>query len=232
MRPYRPVWQTTVGANYRLFWLHDPACEESENLAAASSGASRELVGWAANAVMVEVAAGLVGIDLWIEVVDEAPGVDDLADLQRDGRLEFPGGLLSVLYSLDETFQRGVALSSGPDTYGVRVGGCGRARDGRMRDEGVEPGAYADIDAIVEALAEWSATGSFSGRRHPNRAGSTTTKMSALGRHNLPVAQVTGSPATAVFLSSGLSVSHLDICHSYGAEDSSNFTPRSRRAAV
>ncbi len=55
---------------------------------------------------------------------------------------------------------------------------------------------------------------------------------SDLGSHDLPVTQTTGSLATAVFRSSGLSVNHLDICHSYGAEDSSNFTPRSRRAAV
>lgn len=56
-------------------------------------------------------------------------------------------------YSLDETFQRGVDLPSGPGTYGVRVCGYGRARARQLQDEGVEPGGYADIHAIVEALA-------------------------------------------------------------------------------
>ncbi|WP_320067661.1 hypothetical protein [Micromonospora sp. RTGN7] len=111
------------------------------------------MVGWAANAVMVDVATDLVRIDVQIEVFDEAPAVDDSADLLRDGQLEVPGGLISVLYSVDELFQRGVDLPAGPGTYGVRVCGYGRIGARQLREEGENPGGRADTDAIVEALA-------------------------------------------------------------------------------
>ena len=147
------AWHTRVSANYQMFGLHDPTCEESQNLATAMSGASRERVGWSANAVIVEVAADLVGIDVRIELFDDAPTADDSADLVRDGQFEVPGGLISVLYSADEAFQLGVDLPAGPGTYGVRVCGYGRTRAKKLREEGVNPGDHADTDAIVEALA-------------------------------------------------------------------------------
>ncbi|NBE83843.1 helix-turn-helix domain-containing protein [Micromonospora rubida] len=115
------VWHMVVGANYRMFGFHDPTCEESENLATAISAASREVVGWAANAVMVHVVTDLVGIDVRIEVFHEAPAPDDSADLLRDGQIEVPGGLISVLYSVDDKFQRGVDLPAGPGSTGC---GC------------------------------------------------------------------------------------------------------------
>ncbi|WP_433343665.1 hypothetical protein [Micromonospora sp. CA-111912] len=91
------VWHTVVSANYCMFGFHDPTCEESENFATAISAASRGVVGWAANAVMVDVVTDLVDIDVRIEVFDEAPAADASADLLRDGQIEVPGGLISVL---------------------------------------------------------------------------------------------------------------------------------------
>ncbi|WP_184995553.1 hypothetical protein [Actinoplanes digitatis] len=129
-----------------MFGMHDPSCEESDNFATAVSAASREVVGWAPNAVMVEVVCDLVRIGVQVEVLAGEPAADESADLLRDGRLEVPGGLLSVPQSADEAFQRGVDLPDGPGTYGVRVLGYGRARARRLRDEGVGP-------AIVGALA-------------------------------------------------------------------------------
>jgi hypothetical protein len=147
------VWHTSVSANYRMFGFHDPTCEESENFATAVSAASREVIGWAANAAMVEVVSDLVRIDVQVEVFDEEPAAADAADLVRDGRLEMPGGLISVPQSVDDVFQRGVDLPAGPGTYGVRVVGYGRTRARQLREEGVGTGGPADIDAIVEALA-------------------------------------------------------------------------------
>ncbi|MEU7908998.1 hypothetical protein [Actinoplanes sp. NPDC049118] len=102
---------------------------------------------------MVEVTTDLVRMQVQVEVFDEAPATDDAADLLRDGQLEMPGGVLSVLYSVDETFQRGVELPAGPGTYGVRVCGYGRTRARLLREQGAGPGGPEDIDAIAEALA-------------------------------------------------------------------------------
>ncbi|MET8152876.1 hypothetical protein ACIBSW_19820 [Actinoplanes sp. NPDC049668] len=136
-----------------MFGIHDPSCEESDNFATAVSAASREVVGWAANAVMVEVVCDRVRIGVQVEALAGEPAADQAAELLRDGRLEAPGGLVSVPQSVDEAFQRGVELPDGPGTYGVRVLGYGRARARRLRSEGAGPGGPADIDGIAAALA-------------------------------------------------------------------------------
>jgi hypothetical protein len=146
------AWDTTVSANYRMFGFHDPTCEESENFATAVAAASRDVVGWAANAAMVEVTTDLVRMQVQVEVFDDAPAMDDFADLLRDGQLEIPGGVFSIPYSVDETFQRGVELPAGPGTYGVRVCGYGRTRARQLRETGVGSAGPEDVDAVAEEL--------------------------------------------------------------------------------
>lgn len=148
------TWHTFVSTNYQMFWLHDPTCEESENLARAFSAASREVVGWATNAVAVEVAADKVGIDVRIELFDEAPNGDPAAELLRHGQIEIPGGSVSIPYSLDEAFQRGMELPNGPGTYGVLVFGYGRTKARRLQEQGVHAGGQADAEANVNAFEE------------------------------------------------------------------------------
>ena len=131
-----------VSANYRLYGLHDPTCEESENLAAAVAGASGDVVGWATNALLIEVVSDLVRIGVLVEVGEAAPATGDDADLVRDGRLEVPGGIVSVPQSVDDVFQRGVELPAGPGTYGVRVSGYGRTRARQLWQAG-------DFDALT-----------------------------------------------------------------------------------
>jgi hypothetical protein len=131
-----------VSANYRLYGLHDPTCEESANFGTAGAGASADIVGWASNAVLIEVVSDLVRIGVLVEVGDEAPAVDAAADLVRDGRLEVPGGVVSIPQSVDDVFQRGVELPAGPGTYGVHVSGYGRSRARQLWQAG-------DFDALT-----------------------------------------------------------------------------------
>ena len=146
------VWQTTVNATYQMFGLHDPTCEEMENFDAAVSAAIHDVVGWAPNAAMVQVTNDLVPIDVQVEVFDGTPPVDDSAELRRDGRLEVPGGMVSVPKSEEGQFRLGVDLPDGAGTYGVRVCGYGRARARRIREDGGGRGDAAEFDAMVESL--------------------------------------------------------------------------------
>jgi hypothetical protein len=100
------TWRTMVSANYRLYGLHDPTCEESDNFATAGAGASRDVVGWATNALLIEVVSDLARIGVQVEVGDEAPATDAAAELVKDGRLEMPGGIISIPQSVDDVFQR------------------------------------------------------------------------------------------------------------------------------
>ncbi len=134
--------RTMVSANYRLYGLHDPTCEESENFAAARVGASRDIVGWATNALLIEVVSDLAQIGVLVEVGDEAPATDDAADLVMDGRLEIPGGFISIPQSVDDVFQLGVELPAGPGTYRVRVSGYGRTEAQQLWQTG-------DFDALT-----------------------------------------------------------------------------------
>jgi hypothetical protein len=131
-----------VSANYRLYGLHDPTCEESANFAVAGAAAGRDIVGWATNALLIEVVSDLARIGVVVEVADEAPAADDTADLVKDGRLEIPGGIISIPQSVDEAFQLGVELPAGPGTYRVRVRGYGRGRARQLWQAG-------DFDALT-----------------------------------------------------------------------------------
>ncbi|MFI6258224.1 hypothetical protein OG836_13580 [Micromonospora zamorensis] len=146
------VWQTMVSPSYQTFWFHDPTCEESQNAATALLASQREVVGWAPNAVMVQVTTDLVSMAVSIEALDGPPDPDDAADLARDGQLKMPGGVLSIPKSDDETLQTGVDLPAGPGTYGVRVYGYGRTRAKRLRDEAPGRGLPGEMDSLVEAL--------------------------------------------------------------------------------
>lgn len=144
------AWRTSVSANYRMFGLHDPTCAERENFAVAIAGASADLVGWAANALMIEVVSDVVSIAVGVEVSAEAPASDASADLIRDGRLALPGGFVSVPQSVDDGWQRGVELPGGPGTYGVRICGYGRfaARKIWSQDRDID-----DVDGSSAARA-------------------------------------------------------------------------------
>ncbi|MGK5677698.1 hypothetical protein [Actinoplanes sp. URMC 104] len=145
------MWRTTVGATYRMFGVHDPTCAESD-AAVAVAAASREVVGWAPHAVMVEVVTDLVPIEVRIDVLGAAPAADDDADLVRDGVLATPGGMISLPESVDETVRLGVELPAGPGTYAVRVCGYGRVRARRLWDEATG-GDLAEYEEMVRALA-------------------------------------------------------------------------------
>jgi hypothetical protein len=143
------MWVTSVYASYRLFGLHDPTSEESANYAEALSAASGQVVGWSTNAFMVEAASDLAPFEVQVEVVPTVPPTESSADLLRDGRLELPGGQISIPGSIHENFQVGVSLPTGPGTYGVRVTGYGRRRVQELRDAVEDP---AGILALPEAL--------------------------------------------------------------------------------
>jgi hypothetical protein len=145
----RSLWTTSVSANFRMFGLHDPTCEEVDNFSAAVSNASSEIVGWAPNALMVEVVSDLVLIEVEVELLLAIPSQIGPVDLVSDGELALPGGLVSIPQSVDEDFQRGVALPSGPGTYGLRVLGYGRSRAQEIRAGVGDP---AQISAVGQAL--------------------------------------------------------------------------------
>ena len=144
------AWATTVYANYRLFGLQDPNCEESQNRAEAFSTVTWNAVGWSTNAFLVESATDLAPFEVRVEVVPTVPPVDHSAELLRDGRLELPSGQVSIPESIDADFQGGLPLPAGPGTYGVRIAGYGRRRVRELRDAVDEP---AGIFALSEAMA-------------------------------------------------------------------------------
>jgi hypothetical protein len=144
------VWVTTVHARYRLFGLRDPTSEEISNYSEALSTVNRDGVGWSTNACLISSATDLAPLGVQVEVVETVPPADDSAELVRDGRLELPGGQVSIPESIDRDFQIGLPLPAGPGTYGVRVVGHGRRRVRELRDSVVEPD---DIYAVAEAQA-------------------------------------------------------------------------------
>jgi hypothetical protein len=143
--------RTTVSADYQMFGLHDPTCEEIQNFDIAIRAASADIVGWADNAMMINVVSDLARIEVGIEVLDGAPPAEDSADLVREGELALPGGRVSIPQSVDERFLRGVDLAPGPGTYRVRICGYGRTRAREIWDHGAAQGPGA-VPPTVEAL--------------------------------------------------------------------------------
>jgi hypothetical protein len=122
---------TWVQPNYRLFGLFDPTCEEVGNFDVAIRTASAEVVGWGANAVVVNVVSDLVEIAVHVEVWSDDPGQEpgpQAPELIRERQLAFPGGQLSIPESADEQLRHGLEIPTGPGTYRVRVAGFDRAR--------------------------------------------------------------------------------------------------------
>lgn len=129
---------TTVDPAYHGFYLIDPTCDESDNVAASgrAADASGE-VGWSDNAVAIRTKSDLVPIHVVMDLVTESPPsvVDDQEpDLLAEGTVALPGGYLAVPKSYDESLRAGVALLTGPGTYGVRIVGFGRVRAKQIWD--------------------------------------------------------------------------------------------------
>lgn len=139
-----------VSGNYRMFGFHDPTCEEIDNFSTAQSGASARDVGWAPNALMVQLIYDLVNISVQVEVYEGDPSNDGSADLLHQGRLALPGGTVSIPQSLDEEWQRGVALPAGAGTYDVHIFGYGRERAKALREQQMT--APADQPVAGEAF--------------------------------------------------------------------------------
>src|SRR3954465_6551328 len=102
-----------VHPSYHQFALHDPTCDESSNFAVATPAASRDVTGFAPNAVAVRVVADLVRIRVRIELLDGPATADadrggEEADLDRGGMLELPGGRLCAPESTEERWMVGV----------------------------------------------------------------------------------------------------------------------------
>jgi hypothetical protein len=144
--------RTTVSASYHLFGLHDPTCEEILNFGTAIPAAGVDSVGWATNALSVNVVSDLARILVEVAVYSGPPPVDDSADLVREGELALPGGQISIPQSLDDRFLRGFDVASGPGTYRIRVCGYGRTDARQIWDHGVEVGGSDAVPAIREAL--------------------------------------------------------------------------------
>jgi hypothetical protein len=141
------VWDTQVSGQYRQFGLHDPTCEESENIGTAITGASGRMVGWATNALMVNVVYDLVHLSVRVEVLDGEPPHDDTADGIEEGQLALPGGVVGILYAMAAEWRLGVTLPSGAGTYAVRVLGYGRERARRIWNDRGAPEEFEGVES-------------------------------------------------------------------------------------
>ncbi|GAA3256847.1 hypothetical protein ACFO1B_48690 [Dactylosporangium siamense] len=152
--------QTSVSADYGLFAAIDPTCEDLPNLAVARQGAGADAVGWAPNAVMVEVISDLARIALTVEVHDGPAARDGTAELVSEGTLELPGGRLSVPHSTEPRFRLGIELPPGPGTYAARIEGHGRAQAGRLWQEAMRagPDAVAGVRVALEGVERYRLT--------------------------------------------------------------------------
>jgi hypothetical protein len=144
------IW---VRPSYRLFSLADPTCEECENYHGAIQAAGTDIVGWAANAVVVNAVSDLVDICVDVALWPGPPAAEEVAgptepqpDLIRDGQLALPGGVFCVPEAVQAQFRLAVEIPTGPGTYAVRVAGFHRAQARQIRDDALTgPGPFTAV---------------------------------------------------------------------------------------